>query len=46
MLLFLWLTVDNHDNLFVTAELVHFAGIGVLVYKLTTEKSCAGIDPT
>mmetsp|Transcript_22695 Transcript_22695/g.49707 ORF Transcript_22695/g.49707 Transcript_22695/m.49707 type:complete len:283 (-) Transcript_22695:918-1766(-) len=44
VLLFLWFTVDNHDNLFVTAELVHFAGIGVLVYKLTTEKSCAGLS--
>lgn len=43
-LLFLWLTIENHDNLFVTAELVHFAGIGVLVYKLTQEKSCAGLS--
>lgn len=43
-LLFLWFTIENHDNLFVTAELVHFAGIGVLVYKLTKEKSCAGLS--
>lgn len=44
VLLFLWITIDNHDNLFVTAELVHFVGIGVLVYKLTKEKSCAGLS--
>lgn len=43
-IIFLWLTIENHDNLFVTAELVHFAGIGVLVYKLTQEKSCAGLS--
>jgi hypothetical protein len=42
LILALWLTVENHDNLFVAAETVHFLGIGVLVYKLTQEKSCAG----
>lgn len=44
VLMLLWLTIENHDNLFVTAEIVHFLGIGVLVYKLTQEKTCAGIS--
>lgn len=44
VLLLLWLTIENHDNLFVTAETVHFMGIGVLVYKLSQEKTCAGIS--
>mmetsp|Transcript_28994 Transcript_28994/g.55570 ORF Transcript_28994/g.55570 Transcript_28994/m.55570 type:complete len:284 (-) Transcript_28994:895-1746(-) len=43
-IVFLWLTIENHDNLFVTAEAVHALGIGVLVYKLTQEKSCAGLS--
>jgi len=44
LVLLLWLTIENHDHLFVTAEAVHFLGIGVLTYKLTQEKSCAGLS--
>lgn len=36
--------VHDHDNLFVAAEAVHSIGIGVLIYKLTKEKTCAGTD--
>lgn len=35
--------VHDHDNLFVAAEAVHSIGIAVLIYKLTKEKTCAGI---
>ncbi|XP_031380752.1 ER lumen protein-retaining receptor erd-2.2-like isoform X1 [Punica granatum] len=34
--------VHDHDNLFVAAEAVHSIGIGVLIYKLMKEKTCAG----
>jgi len=40
----MWALIDDHDNLFVAAEIVHFAGIGSLVYKLSQEKSCAGLS--
>eukprot|EP00232_Nephroselmis_pyriformis_P013954 CAMPEP_0182877152 /NCGR_PEP_ID=MMETSP0034_2-20130328/14581_1 /TAXON_ID=156128 /ORGANISM="Nephroselmis pyriformis, Strain CCMP717" /LENGTH=288 /DNA_ID=CAMNT_0025009981 /DNA_START=47 /DNA_END=913 /DNA_ORIENTATION=- len=43
-LLMLWLVVEDHDNLFVMAEIVHFGGIGVLIYKLVKEKNCAGLS--
>lgn len=36
------MVVYDHDNLFIAAEGVHALGISVLVYKLTTEKTCAG----
>lgn len=36
--------VANHNNLFVASESVHAAGIIVLIYKLTTLKSCAGLS--
>ncbi|KAH0752184.1 putative ER lumen protein-retaining receptor C28H8.4 [Solanum tuberosum] len=36
--------VHDHDNLFVAAEAVHAIGISVLIYKLTKEKTCAGIS--
>ncbi|CAL5402231.1 unnamed protein product [Camellia sinensis] len=36
--------VHDHDNLFVAAEAVHSAGICVLIYKLTKEKTCAGLS--
>jgi ER lumen protein retaining receptor len=42
MLLLLWRTIEDHDTLFVLAELSHFAGIAVLVYKIHTRKSVAG----
>ncbi|XP_024973534.1 putative ER lumen protein-retaining receptor C28H8.4 [Cynara cardunculus var. scolymus] len=36
--------VANHNNLFVASESVHAAGIIVLIYKLTTLKSCTGLS--
>jgi len=43
-LLFLKLVVHDHDNLFVSAEAIHALGISVLIYKLTKEKTCAGLS--
>lgn len=36
------MVVYDHDNLFIAAEAVHALGISVLIYKLATEKTCAG----
>lgn len=36
--------VHDHDNLFVAAESVHSIGISLLIYKLTKEKTCAGLS--
>ncbi|KAL4569708.1 hypothetical protein LXL04_025350 [Taraxacum kok-saghyz] len=36
--------VHDHDNLFIAAEAVHSIGIAVLIYKLSKEKTCAGIS--
>lgn len=44
LLILLWLVVEDHDNLFVMSELVHFTGIAVLIYKLQTRKNCAGLS--
>jgi hypothetical protein len=43
-LAFLRLVVHDHDNLFVASEVVHALGISVLIYKLTKEKTCAGLS--
>ncbi|XP_010935046.1 uncharacterized protein [Elaeis guineensis] len=43
-LVFLRFVVHDHDNLFVAAEAVHAIGISVLIYKLTKEKTCAGLS--
>ncbi|KAH0455861.1 hypothetical protein IEQ34_015893 [Dendrobium chrysotoxum] len=43
-LAFLRFVVHDHDNLFVAAEAVHAVGISVLIYKLTKEKTCAGLS--
>ncbi|KAJ1421628.1 ER lumen protein retaining receptor [Sesbania bispinosa] len=43
-LLFLRMVVHDHDNLFVAAEFVHALGISVLIFKLTKEKTCAGLS--
>ncbi|KAJ8439835.1 hypothetical protein Cgig2_029095 [Carnegiea gigantea] len=43
-LVFLRMVVHDHDNLFVAAEAVHAIGIAVLIYKLTKEKTCAGLS--
>jgi hypothetical protein len=39
---FIRFIVHDHDNLFVAAEAAHAIGIGVLIYKLTKEKTYAG----
>ncbi|KAK3029014.1 hypothetical protein RJ639_040066 [Escallonia herrerae] len=36
--------VHDHDNLYIAAEAVHSIGIAVLIYKLTKEKTCAGLS--
>ncbi|KAK1569301.1 hypothetical protein Q3G72_035139 [Acer saccharum] len=38
------LFVKNHDYFFVASEAVHAAGIIVLIYKLTTKKTCSGLS--
>ncbi|CAL1383962.1 unnamed protein product [Linum trigynum] len=43
-LVFLRMIVNDHDNLFVASEAVHAIGISVLIYKLTKEKTCAGLS--
>ncbi|GMH18018.1 hypothetical protein Nepgr_019859 [Nepenthes gracilis] len=43
-LVLLRMIVHDHDNLFVAAEAVHAVGISVLIYKLTKEKTCAGLS--
>ncbi|XVE56165.1 hypothetical protein DITRI_Ditri03aG0215600 [Diplodiscus trichospermus] len=43
-LLFLRMVVEDHDNLFVAAEAVHALGTCVLIYKLSNEKTCAGLS--
>ncbi|WVZ65685.1 hypothetical protein U9M48_015007 [Paspalum notatum var. saurae] len=45
-LVFIRFIVHDHDNLFVAAEAAHALGIGVLIYKLTKEKTCAGSFPS
>ncbi|KAF4383119.1 hypothetical protein F8388_009150 [Cannabis sativa] len=37
-------TVKNHNHFFVASEAVHVAGILVLIYKLTTQKTCSGLS--
>ncbi|XP_048531172.1 ER lumen protein-retaining receptor erd-2.2-like [Triticum urartu] len=43
-LVFIRFIVHDHDNLFVAAEAVHALGIAVLIYKLTKERTCAGLS--
>ncbi|KAE8677106.1 E3 ubiquitin ligase BIG BROTHER-related-like [Hibiscus syriacus] len=43
-IMFLRMVVEDHNNLFVAAEVVHALGTCVLIYKLTKEKTCAGIS--
>ncbi|KAF5832248.1 KDEL receptor B [Dunaliella salina] len=44
LLLLLWRTIEDHDTLFVLAELSHFAGIAVLAFKIHSRKSVAGLS--
>ena len=45
-LFLMWLVIEDHDNLFIMAEFVHFAGIGMLLYKLFSKKSAGGNHAT
>ena len=38
----MWAVVEDHDNLFIMAEIIHFIGIGLLAYKLTSKKNAGG----
>jgi len=40
----LWRTIEDHDTLFVLAEMAHFVGIGLLGFKILTKKSVAGLS--
>ena len=40
----LYITIEDHDVLFILAEAVHFIGIGVLAFKLIKERSCGGLS--
>ncbi|XP_021274183.1 putative ER lumen protein-retaining receptor C28H8.4 isoform X2 [Herrania umbratica] len=40
----LTLLVKDHNHFFIASELIHVAGISVLVYKLTTKKTCSGLS--
>jgi hypothetical protein len=41
-LLILWRTIEDHDTLFVMAEVAHFVGIGLLGFKMCSKRSAAG----
>ncbi|XWS14465.1 hypothetical protein CRYUN_Cryun35bG0011700 [Craigia yunnanensis] len=43
-LLFLRMVVQDHNNIFIAAEAVHALGTCVLIYKLSKEKTCAGLS--
>lgn len=38
------LFVRERNHFFVASEAIHTAGIFVLIYKLTTKKSCSGMS--
>lgn len=38
------LLIRDYDHFFVASEAVHVAGIMVLIYKLTTHKTCSGLS--
>ncbi|XP_020573936.1 putative ER lumen protein-retaining receptor C28H8.4 [Phalaenopsis equestris] len=40
----LWALVHNHNHFFVASEAVHAAGIIVLIYKLSSLKTCSGLS--
>lgn len=44
LLILLYFVVEDHDNLFVMSETVHFAGIGALAYKLLRKRNCGGLS--
>lgn len=38
------LLIHDHNHFFVAAEAIHFAGILVLIYKLSTQNTCSGLS--
>lgn len=44
VLVVLKLLVRNHNHFFVASEAIHAAGILVLIYKLTRQKTCSGLS--
>ncbi|XP_043805870.1 ER lumen protein-retaining receptor erd-2.2 [Manihot esculenta] len=38
------LAVKDHNHFFIASETIHAAGILVLIYKLTTQKTCSGLS--
>ncbi|KFK39819.1 hypothetical protein AALP_AA3G292500 [Arabis alpina] len=44
LVVFLKFTVKNHNHFFVASELIHAAGILILIYKLTRQKTCSGLS--
>ncbi|KAI3461843.1 hypothetical protein Pfo_018506 [Paulownia fortunei] len=43
-LLALKLLVKDHSHFFIASEVIHFVGILVLIYRLTTQKTCSGLS--
>ncbi|KAK6937845.1 ER lumen protein retaining receptor [Dillenia turbinata] len=43
-LIALKLLIKDHNHFFVASEAIHAAGILVLIYKLTTQKTCSGLS--
>eukprot|EP00879_Flechtneria_rotunda_P003395 GHRR01003623.1.p1 GENE.GHRR01003623.1~~GHRR01003623.1.p1 ORF type:complete len:328 (+),score=50.20 GHRR01003623.1:357-1340(+) len=43
-LLILWRTIEDHDTLFVLAEIAHFVGIGLLAFKMYSKRSASGLS--
>ena len=41
-IILLYFVIEEHDTLFVMSESCHVLGICVLIYKLSTTKTCAG----
>lgn len=44
LLALLWAVIEDHDNLFVLAETIHFAGIALLSYKLARKRAAGGLS--
>jgi ER lumen protein retaining receptor len=44
LLALLYFVIDDHDNLFVMSECVHFAGIGALAWKLLRRRAAGGLS--
>eukprot|EP00891_Asterochloris_glomerata_P002107 jgi/Astpho2/2107/e_gw1.00038.225.1_t len=43
-LVLMWLVIEDHDNLFIMAESVHFLGIAILGYKLISKRNAGGLS--